>query len=853
MKKRIFTLILLLGLSTLFVQAQETTGVTNLGHPEVSDQTPFGLYNKNTILSAADGTIWYNTDPFYIPNTDSIIGESYLVNYNDGVWTVFQHANTPVLPRKINAIAETENTIYVGTPSGLLTYNGSWQEVEALQNQPIHVVYTDTDTKVVGTDNGLFILEGETWVNYNTVNSDLCYDTITSLEKTSDNKLWIGTKSGISVLDGTTWQTINSENSDIGDNDILSLKADLEDKMWIGTQNAGVYIYASELAQSVFALMPYNEPAHKNTKAIAIDSEGTAFFVYKSNDGYRLMMINGDDYRLSVYPFSRYTPLFAGSEEALYFSKDLDLLVLNKKEINQVNNVKNLDINNVGVDFTSVGKVAWQIGVADFPVFRIPKGSMTSTVFTGNLWMGGMDETGTLHLAGETFNQEGYDYWPGPVSNSEAVYEAEKQLWNRAWKLSQEEIDYHKENWFQPDYVPNPDILNWPAHGNPEYGQMELIAPYMDLQSNGIYEPMAGDYPMIRGDEAIFFIFNDDRLAHGESGGNRIGVEVHGMAYAYNQPESEALNHTIFINYQIINRSDKVYSDFYVSKFTDFDIGYGFDDFIGCDTLLQSFYSYNALPVDGSGEPESYGENPPAQAVSFLNQPLSSFVYFNNCASGPTCGPNEAEDYYYNMQAMWKDGSHVLYGGTGHSSGAGTTDNPTNYMYSGNPVSSEGWSEITENNDPGDRRGIGNMHIGDFEPNDRICLDLAYVYGRSDAGHLESINSMKANIAEIRDFYAINIDGSCVDLIPTNTTEIGGESQLPRLFPNPATNTLYVSFDKNEKVTATIFNSLGQLARQIDTQGTELQFDLSKLENGMYILKLQTSDKSFSYKFVKQE
>ena len=145
------------------------------------------------------------------------------------------------------------------------------------------------------------------------------------------------------------------------------------------------------------------------------------------------------------------------------------------------------------------------------------------------------------------------------------------------------------------------------------------------------------------------------------------------------------------------------------------------------------------------------------------------------------------------------------------------------------------------------------MHIGDFEPNDRICLDLAYVYGRSDAGHLESINSMKANIAEIRDFYAINIDGSCVDLIPTNTTEIGGESQLPRLFPNPATNTLYVSFDKNEKVTATIFNSLGQLARQIDTQGTELQFDLSKLENGMYILKLQTSDKSFSYKFVKQE
>jgi len=34
----------------------------------------------------------------------------------------------------------------------------------------------------------------------------------------------------------------------------------------------------------------------------------------------------------------------------------------------------------------------------------------------------------------------------------------------------------------------------------------------------------------------LFFIFNDARNPHTESGGLNLGIEVHGMAYAFNCP-----------------------------------------------------------------------------------------------------------------------------------------------------------------------------------------------------------------------------------------------------------------------------------------------------------------------------
>ncbi|MFT4522926.1 MAG: hypothetical protein ACI8ZN_001878 [Bacteroidia bacterium] len=43
-------------------------------------------------------------------------------------------------------------------------------------------------------------------------------------------------------------------------------------------------------------------------------------------------------------------------------------------------------------------------------------GSAKSMIFNSSVWIGGLDETGDLHLAAMTYRQNGHDFFPGPVS-----------------------------------------------------------------------------------------------------------------------------------------------------------------------------------------------------------------------------------------------------------------------------------------------------------------------------------------------------------------------------------------------------------------------------------------------------
>ena len=73
-----------------------------------------------------------------------------------------------------------------------------------------------------------------------------------------------------------------------------------------------------------------------------------------------------------------------------------------------------LDINNVN---TSVGpgSMFWDLNDARF---EVPKGSNKHSIFAHDLWIGGVDDGGVLRLAAQTYRQNGNDYWPGPVSDS---------------------------------------------------------------------------------------------------------------------------------------------------------------------------------------------------------------------------------------------------------------------------------------------------------------------------------------------------------------------------------------------------------------------------------------------------
>jgi len=76
---------------------------------------------------------------------------------------------------------------------------------------------------------------------------------------------------------------------------------------------------------------------------------------------------------------------------------------------------------------------------------------------------------------------------------------------------------------------------------------------------------------------------------------------------------------------------------------------------------------------------------------------MTHFMYYNNDFTIQG-NPTTPLWYYFYMENIWGDSTHSTYGGDGYG---GTS--PSNYMYSGNPADTMGWSEITAMDVPGDR------------------------------------------------------------------------------------------------------------------------------------------------------
>ncbi|NCA76502.1 MAG: hypothetical protein EOM90_09210, partial [Alphaproteobacteria bacterium] len=218
-----------------------------------------------------------------------------------------------------------------------------------------------------------------------------------------------------------------------------------------------------------------------------------------------------------------------------------------------------LDINNVKALFNSSGLHFFRENAE----YEVPKGSGKMSLFANTAWIGGNDPTGMLHFAGEQYRQgtssvagSKHDFWAGPVSDSSGYNIIQDTIWNRVWKINKSEIDYHRAHFWEAGYVAPVDILTWPAHGDVSLGQAAQLAPFSDRNANGKYEPYDGDYPEIRGDQALFFIYNDDHGYHSESTGVKLKVEVHGMAYAFDRPGDTAFKNTTFLHLKFYNRSN---------------------------------------------------------------------------------------------------------------------------------------------------------------------------------------------------------------------------------------------------------------------------------------------------------
>ncbi len=562
-----------------------------------------------------------------------------------------------------------------------------------------------------------------------------------------------------------------------------------------------------------------------------------------------------------------------------------------------------LDVSNIKARFNSFGNHFWSFGIdyPNDPQYYYPKESSTTTLFSSSLWIGGMDETGDLRISAERYRQMGADYWEGPLTTdgTASTDTANALEWHRIWKLNLEDIEYHIAHWSDPGYEPIEDIATWPAHGDTTVWQSYYLAPFVDVNNNGSYEPLSGDYPLIRGDQTLFFIFNDQTdMAGRETQGMPIGIEIHGFAYAFDTPDNPALYNTTFLSYKIFNRSQHTLTDTYAGIWTDIDLGNAWDDFVGCDVAGGYYYGYNGDDYDdpnfnGLDTLPGFGYNPPAQGIVILGGPyldpdgednpsggcdesingvgfgdgvtdnerygMSRFIYYNN-SGGVQGSPQQDYQYYTYLQSIWKDSTAMEYGGNGHvSSGAygpaarfmfpGLSD-PCNWGTGGvPPYGALDWTEETAGNTPNDRRGLSSMGPFTLEPGGVEKIDFAFVTAPGDSV-TNSVDRLKVYVDSIKAFYYEDPDHFGYKYLGKEETVI--VKPEIKLYPNPASSVLFVEFSEATKNSRYgIYDIYGKVIKQKEISAKRVTaIDISGLKQGIYFLQIKTNSATVTKKFI---
>lgn len=584
-----------------------------------------------------------------------------------------------------------------------------------------------------------------------------------------------------------------------------------------------------------------------------------------AEDGHPIAIVTavgspfGDVYftdSLVIYkPFSHFIFQYPDSDTLRYMIKDLVnglqsgfgkiALTLLPADFNFARDT--LTLNNCRAPFNAAGSYFSDFYGDHLPAFEVPANSGLHTLKRSNLLIGGKVDGYVEHIAGESeLPPYGYhvtDFWPGPRSDDEAYSQEQDSTWNRSWKLSAGMIQAHQENWYDPDYIIPEVIASWPGNGLVSLGQAPVLAPFGDLNTNGMYEPELGDYPIIAGDQAIFSLFNDHRTTSIATLSPKMDIEVSQLAFAFDCPEDSTFSNTVFVRYRIVNRSSKNYGGVYAGIYTAFSIGTEGDEHMGCDTILDCYFGYNAPMDEDSGASQGYGDFPPAQGVCILNHALSGFVGpMETWYNGPA--PN-----YNILSGLWPFGEPVTLGGDGHG-GSDTTA----FLFSGDPSDPGQWSDYQVNPDnPGSRNGVGAAGPFTMLSGDTLDLEIAYVFARDYGGsNLSSVQLLKERIAILRWYY--ENDSTPCGKSWLSAPETGDGPGRISVYPNPASE--YFSIDFGTQFHTPVHYSVTdmkgtQVARGILENATA-RILISNLSPGIYIFMLNDGKHVSMHKILKK-
>ena len=435
-----------------------------------------------------------------------------------------------------------------------------------------------------------------------------------------------------------------------------------------------------------------------------------------------------------------------------------------------------LDVNNVRARIFNNGHLFWR---GNPWVYEVPKGSGKHSLDYMGFWVGGYKGE-ELRMATTWWGRS--QYWSGPLDEN-GVPPSDCTEYDRLYNVYQADIEE-----YDATGVATTDLQDWPTglgaptlappnnglddDGDGEVDELaeeilfDITVPLADRRDR-IIDLAAGERPAILGDQSIWWVMNDRGNEHDGVDGSRtlpIGLEVHGMAYAFNVGGD--VGNTTFYRYNLYLAGPTPLDRTYVAAFVNPNIGFPGDDWIGSDTLRGMGFGWNADNIDEYDF--GYGVSPPALGVDFIQGPTVPSVG-DTAIVGGTLFPDHRnlkmvhsrqewdwpweyaerpnDLFYMYMLGRWWDGRPLTIGGNGRD----FTSEPIAFVYPGDPGYSDAecqywsqcnWDDAGSDHDPYSARFV--MSTGPFtlEPQEMQQVTLAVVWAQG-ANNFDSVQELK--------------------------------------------------------------------------------------------------------------
>jgi hypothetical protein len=752
---------------------------------------------------------------------------------------------------RVTALVSTADHLYAGGKLGaskvVQKYDGAfWYQLGGELDGDVNdlEIHNDLVYAATASNNSLLSSSGGAWSDV----TPLGFTLITDLE-TFGNDLFIcgeiGAQKALAKFDGVQWTSITF------DGNIIELErlVELENELFAcgSFESNAVTKGLVKVNDQSATLVSFDCPSRVNSFCRI---EGKNLYSVPYFQGVRL---ETDSKKLTPFDISEITVL--NSRSAPMFPHNGEIYVAAS---NVTSYARNSDLSYRTQGFFTVAKGCDQQGFTSSDIstsinssgvlfhnnfvsiseFEMGDSPEVSSLFASAIWASAISNGESVAAAAlYDVEEDGWSF--GPVSTE--VDQSYAKKYARTWLVTSEMIEYHQTHFSESDYIPDFEIMDWPGNGNFSNGEAHILAPFFDVDGDSFYEPLQGDYPLIRGDQAAFVLLNDQRADHGVNVISPMNVELHVMIYSYDD-QIDPVRNTLFVHVDAFNRSEYNYDSFRLGVWNDFDIGSSIDDYVGCDTMANVFFGYNGDIVDeATASSNGYGYAPPALGCVFLNRNLVSHVFYNN-SNNPVNGvPSTTSSYFHYMRGQFNDGNPV-------------GSDPL--MFSDSPCIVALDNEVGQNNAPGDRRSVGATNSITLLAGAYTCFDFAYVLHHDTLlNNFENACALSTDAYELHDFYNTNNLNACELITEVDHVE---ESDVQfSIYPNPADEVLYLQSKDARKSFEVIFisNALGEMVKSISTSRKDLplpqSIDVSDLKSGIYNLTLIEKDKRTTLRWVK--